>query len=210
VQTTPQSDGHAEGRSFIEQARRAQIIAATIEVLAAYGSANATFVRIARQAGLSSPGLISYHFKNKEELWEQTVVSISTKRMANVVAATQRAATATDELRNALEADLAYMGSQPKLFAAIVEAFYTLRNSAGQIKHLGVEQQALLAHLVDILKRGKQAGEFGDFDADNLGLVIHGALTQFLGQQLRRPDFDLGRFTKTLVTFAIDAARKGA
>lgn len=196
-------------RSFIEQARQAQIIAATIDVLAEHGSANASFVRIAKQAGLSSPGLISYHFENKNDLLRQTVASISAERMANVVAATENAATATEQLRTTLEADLAYMGSRPRLFAAIVEAFYTLRNPAGQIEQLGVEQQDLLVHVVDILKRGQQSGEFGEFDADNLGLVIHGALTQFLGQQFRRPDFDLERFTRTLVTFAVQATRGG-
>src|SRR4051812_49545910 len=76
--------------------RRDQIIAATIEVLAGQGSANASFTRIAEQAGLSSPGLISYHFKTKEELWRQTVATISAERVANVVAATATAQTAMD------------------------------------------------------------------------------------------------------------------
>lgn len=189
--------------------RRDQIIAATIDVLAGQGSANASFTRIAEQAGLSSPGLISYHFKTKEELWRQTVATISAERMANIAAATKPARTATDALRRTLRADLDHMGRQPKLFAAIVEAFYTLRAPTGQIEQLGVEQQALLTHIVDILKQGQRTGEFGDFDAENLGLIIHGALTQFLGQQLRRTDFDLERFTNTLIAFALQAARQG-
>jgi AcrR family transcriptional regulator len=210
VRTIKGPSGEGRRPSPAGRGRRAQIIAATIEVLAEHGSANASFARIAEQAGLSSPGLISYHFKNKEDLWRQTVATISAERVANVVAATERAGTAAEALGNALEADLAYMGSRPKLFAAIVEAFYTLRAPTGQIEQLGVEQQALLAHLVGILKKGQQTGEFGEFDAEYLGLVIHGALTQFLGQQLRRADFNLERFTHTLVAFALQAPRQGA
>ena len=210
VPTTSGSSGERRRPSRTGLDRRDQIIAATIDVLAEHGSANASFTRIAEHAGLSSPGLISYHFKTKEELWRQTVATISTARMANVAAATEPAATATDALRLTLLADLAYMGSRPKLFAAIVEAFYTLRAPTGQIEQLGAaEQQALLAHVVEILKQGQRTGEFGDFDAENLGLIIHGALTQFLGQQLRRTDFNLERFTDTLVAFALQAARQG-
>jgi TetR/AcrR family fatty acid metabolism transcriptional regulator len=203
----PPGGGRRPSRTGIN--RRDQIIAATIEVLAEHGSANASFTRIAEQAGLSSPGLISYHFKTKEELWRQTVATISSERMSNIAAATEPARTATDALRLTLQADLAYMGSKPKLFAAIVEAFYTLRAPTGQIEQLGVEQQALLTHVVEILKQGQRTGEFGEFDAENLGLIIHGALTQFLGQQLHRTDFNLQRFTDTLVSFALQAARQG-
>ncbi|GEM_PF-4098691 len=63
-------------RSFIEVARRSQIIEATIVVLAEKGYTNTTFVRIAEQAGFR-PGLISYYFKNKDELTYEVLATIT-------------------------------------------------------------------------------------------------------------------------------------
>ncbi|WP_409496972.1 TetR family transcriptional regulator [Amycolatopsis sp. cmx-11-12] len=58
----------AKARTFTESARRAQIVAAAIETIAGLGYARASFAQIAKEAKLSSTGLISYHFANKEEL----------------------------------------------------------------------------------------------------------------------------------------------
>jgi len=49
-------------------ARRSQIVAATIEVIADLGYGQTSFARIAERAGLSSTRLISYHFAGKDEL----------------------------------------------------------------------------------------------------------------------------------------------
>jgi AcrR family transcriptional regulator len=54
--------------TLTEQARRAQIIAAAMETIAELGYAHASFAQIAKRAGLSSTGLISYHFASKKEL----------------------------------------------------------------------------------------------------------------------------------------------
>ena len=60
-------------RSFASEARRAQIVAATMQVIAEDGLAQASFARIAERAGLSSTRLISYHFAGKDELIEAVV-----------------------------------------------------------------------------------------------------------------------------------------
>jgi AcrR family transcriptional regulator len=61
-------DAGGQSRTFTESARRAQIVAAAIDVIADGGYASASFAAIARRAGLSSTGLISYHFASKEIL----------------------------------------------------------------------------------------------------------------------------------------------
>lgn len=62
--------------TFTEAARRRQIVAAAIETIAELGYARASFAQIARRAGLSSPGLISYHFANKDDLISQVVAEV--------------------------------------------------------------------------------------------------------------------------------------
>jgi TetR/AcrR family transcriptional regulator, fatty acid metabolism regulator protein len=55
-------------QSFTATARRAQIVEAAVRVIAREGLSKASFGRIAAEAGLSSPGMISYHFADKDEL----------------------------------------------------------------------------------------------------------------------------------------------
>ena len=67
-------------RSATSAARRAQILDATIEVIAAEGFAGASFKRIDEHAGLSSTRLISYHFAGKDELMAALVGYSDTRR----------------------------------------------------------------------------------------------------------------------------------
>ena len=62
--------GGQKPRSFIEEARRAQIISSAIEVIAELGFARASLAQIARHAGISK-GVISYHFAGGEVLIAQ-------------------------------------------------------------------------------------------------------------------------------------------
>ena len=66
----------AAAKTVTETARRAQIVAAAIEVIAEVGLAKASFTRIARQAGLSSTGMISYHFAGKDDLLDACTTEI--------------------------------------------------------------------------------------------------------------------------------------
>ena len=54
--------------SFTGSARRAQIVDATLSVIAEQGYDNASYARIAEQAGRSSPRLSSYNFAGTADL----------------------------------------------------------------------------------------------------------------------------------------------
>src|SRR3984885_6872427 len=68
-------------RTFIETARRAQIVASAIDTIADAGYAGASFARIAERLGISR-GLISYHFAGKDDLLKQVVRDVIEKGMA--------------------------------------------------------------------------------------------------------------------------------
>src|ERR1700742_3431957 len=65
-----------QARTFTESGRRAQIVTAAIEVIAEVGYTKASFSRIAKHAGLSSTGMISYHFAGKDDLLAACVTEI--------------------------------------------------------------------------------------------------------------------------------------
>src|SRR5579885_966269 len=69
--------GEREAPSFIESARRAQIVECAIDAIAALGYPRASLAQIARRARISK-GVISYYFADKDELIRQVVHEVLT------------------------------------------------------------------------------------------------------------------------------------
>src|SRR5258707_12264955 len=117
--------------------RRTQIIEAAIGQLAEHGDSGATFARIVEAGGLSSPGLISYHFADRAELLESVYRYVAELRHAAKDRALAGVTDPVDRLRTALRADTGFFAARPEILAAVVEAFHGLRDPAGRLKHLG-------------------------------------------------------------------------
>src|ERR1700761_6121582 len=62
-------------RSFIETARRAQIIDCATQAIAELGFAQTSLAKIAKRAGIST-GVISYYFAGKDDLIAEVVVHV--------------------------------------------------------------------------------------------------------------------------------------
>jgi len=114
-------------RTFTESGRRAQIVTAAIEVIAEVGYANASFSRIAKHAGLSSTGMISYHFAGKDDLLAACVAEIEQVTGAYMEPRIDAAVGHVAQLRAYIEANLALVGEH----AAAVRALIDLVRNAG-------------------------------------------------------------------------------
>jgi TetR/AcrR family transcriptional repressor of bet genes len=87
------------------EARRAQLIEATIETIAARGYSRTTLTEVAQTAGLSH-GLVLFHFKTKELLLAETLAHLSEEYRQNWQAALAAVGEDPAEQLNALiEAD---------------------------------------------------------------------------------------------------------
>lgn len=69
-------------RKLSREARRAQLIQATIETIAVRGYARTTLTDVANQAGLSH-GLVNFHFQSKEKLLTETLLWLAEEYRAN-------------------------------------------------------------------------------------------------------------------------------
>ena len=69
---SPRPTEAGESRSFVNSARRAQIVAAAIDTVAEVGCADASLARLAVRLGVSK-GVISYRFAGKDDLIEQII-----------------------------------------------------------------------------------------------------------------------------------------
>lgn len=86
--------------------RRNEIINAFLEVMASQGYAKATIAAIADKAGLA-PGLIHYHFKNKQEILLELIGQVSDLTLERYQQNLQNAKSPKEKLRAYINARLA-------------------------------------------------------------------------------------------------------
>ncbi len=92
-------------RTLSRDARRQQVIEATIATIAARGLARLTLTDVARAATISH-GLVLFHFQSKENLLAETLAYLADEYQANWQAALAKAGPgAADRMRALIEAD---------------------------------------------------------------------------------------------------------
>lgn len=176
-------------------ARRAQIVAATVEVIAEVGYRKTSFARIAERAGLSSTRLISYHFAGKDELIAavaQDVIASIGRFMAQRVAAETSAA---GMLRAYIEGTVEFIATHRAPMKALLEIFL-----AGGLHYDAATDQAVVGHVEAILRRGQVGGEFRDFDPRVMATAVQRAVEGLPFLLESTPDLDCGTFARELVT----------
>jgi AcrR family transcriptional regulator len=154
-----ESPSGKRGRTFTESARRAQIVAAAIETIAELGYARASFAQIAKRAGLSSTGLISYHFASKSELVKQAVIQIYGEISAFMTERLEGRPTASAALRAYIEGNVEFSGAHPVEMKALLDIFIN-----GGIDYDEPKERTTLSPLEQILHWGQETGEFRAFD----------------------------------------------
>ncbi|HEV7650341.1 MAG TPA: TetR family transcriptional regulator [Actinophytocola sp.] len=167
--------------------RRAQIVEAAIDTIATEGLGGTSFARIARTAGLSSTGLISYHFAGKRELMDE-VVRVVTGELADAVAERMREADGPAEgLRAYLAATIEFAGKH-----------HVRLRAAREIAPAGPDAGA--DGLEALLRTGQLAGEFRFFDVGVMALAVRAVRDGLLDRLAADPDLDLATCTDELVT----------
>ena len=158
-----------QARTFTESGRRAQIVTAAIEVIAEVGYANASFSRIAKHAGLSSTGMISYHFEGKDDLLAACVAEIEKVTDAFMQSRIQAADGHVALLRAYVEANVALVGEHPAAVRALIDILY---NAA--VQSAGVNQR--LAVFEEHFRSGQAAGAFRPFDTRTVTIALTSGL----------------------------------
>ncbi|HEU4324618.1 MAG TPA: TetR/AcrR family transcriptional regulator [Roseiflexaceae bacterium] len=195
-------------RSFIEQARRSQIVAAAIETLADVGYGKASLAQIAKRAQIS-PSLIPYHFTDKDALIYQTLSDIADAWHAYVQAQVAPEETAGAQLRSYIEASLAYMGTRPSHYAALIEIVFNARTPDGVLLYrIDDEEDPNRVLLKTVLAHGQETGEFRAFDVHLMALAIEGAISQFFGE-MHKAGANLEAYTAEMIDLFARAVAQG-
>jgi AcrR family transcriptional regulator len=158
----PRASSSDAPRSFVEEARRAQIVQCTIEIIASLGYAQASLANIAERAGISK-GVISYHFAGKDELIAQVHTSVMTKVATQVLATVEAQPRAAGKLRAYIEGSIAFIAEHGQEAVALLEIWNGLRTTTGRQVLDARTYEPGLEFLQAIFRQGQAAGEFRRF-----------------------------------------------
>lgn len=183
-------------RAGAATARRSQIIEATIEAIADVGYQRASFVVIAKRAQISSTRLISYHFRDREELMAQ-VASRVIGELGDIVQARVRAADSPrDAVRQYIEANLEYMDSHRPRIVALTSLLF-----AGTLRVPALQASAGVEALTAIITAGQQVGQFDDVDPEVAAAILQRTVEGVALHLRDHPDANLTDEASELVRF---------
>lgn len=114
------------------------------------------------------------------------------------------ATTPPEQLCSYITATLAYMGTRPRHYVALIEIVFNARTDDGVLLYRLDEEDAGLELLKTVLRSGQQAGLFRPFTAEHMALTIRGAINEFL-TEMHKPDADLEAYTAHLVELFLRA-----
>jgi len=199
---------NGDRQSVTATARRAQIIEATIAVLAEAGYAQTSFARIAERAGLSSTRLISYHFAGKGELLEQVVVAVTDAAAKYMGPRVEAAAPGRCRLRAYIESNLEWMGRNRAQIVALLAIFNAAPYSAGgQPAAYAGHYQIVIARLEYYLREGQRTADLRAFSTRMAAVTIRAAIDAAGYRLGGDPDFDVAGYGRELADFFDQAVR---
>ncbi|TDC10618.1 TetR/AcrR family transcriptional regulator [Nonomuraea longispora] len=200
-----ESDGQKR-RSFIEEARRAQIVASAVEVIAEIGFAQASLARIAQHAGISK-GVISYHFAGKDELMVEVVERTYGLIAETVGARMQGLSSATELLRAYLLGVAEHMRGHRTQLAALGEIFIHLRGADGRPRYGIKANEEIYRALEGIYALGQESGEFWHFDRRVMAVTQASAVDNMFAYWVAYPEHDLDAHARELADIFERACR---
>ena len=182
-------------RSATASARRAQIVTATIDVIADEGFGHATFARIAERAGLSSTRLISYHFAGKDELVHAVVAHVFERIGRYMYERVAAAVDAPGRLRAYIEGNVEFIGTHRAEMKTLLDIVL-----AGGLPAEAAGDRTGESHLAAILRQGQEAGHFRRFDPTVVATAVQRSIEGLPFLLAVEPDLDTAAYARELVT----------
>ncbi|MFJ8623567.1 TetR/AcrR family transcriptional regulator [Kitasatospora sp. NPDC093550] len=179
------------GRTFTESGRRAQIVQAAIEVVAEVGYAKASFSRIAKQAGLSSTGMISYHFAGKDDLMHEVVAEVTRVTAGFMMPRIAAAEGAGARLRAFIESNVELLAVWPGHLKALIEVLPNLGGDDPATVGYKASLQQVMEGQEQAVRAAQEAGEFREFDPRLMLVAMRGAIDAVVMRWVGDPSFDV-------------------
>jgi TetR/AcrR family transcriptional regulator, fatty acid metabolism regulator protein len=202
--------GPGPERTFIETARRAQIVAAAIDTIAEVGYAGASLGRIAERIGISR-GLISYHFASKDELIAQVVADVVDQAKEYMWPPIFAATTGADVLRAYIESSLAFTREHPNHKIALLEITRNNLSPDGHRRFDGDAHEEAVRNLEDLLAHFQAAGELrADLNPRATAIAIRAAIDAAGARLTFDKNLDIEKYARDIANLFDLATRNNA
>lgn len=186
--------------TFIEQARRAQLVRCAAEEIAENRYATASLVAIARRAGVSR-GVISYHFADRDDLVEQVIAGFYADAAAFITPRVAAEQGARSQIAAFIEANVALLAEHPVEVRAAAEIAANYRSATGaRLEQVRPEPAAGRAGLLALFEQGQAGGELRAFDPHAMAVAMRHAIDGAIAESGRDSDFDAAEYARELVT----------
>ncbi|MCZ6805437.1 MAG: TetR/AcrR family transcriptional regulator [Deltaproteobacteria bacterium] len=161
--------------SFIEAARRRQIVDTAIQTIATRGYSQTSLAEIARDAGISK-GVISYHFEGKRELVEAILSRLLREPAEFIKERVDSCERPLDKLRAYIQANFDYMKSNRSHYVALV-ALWGVRTSSDERHEFDAEAYLpSRGYLSRIIENGQESGELRPAPLKTMASVIQASI----------------------------------
>ena len=166
--------------TFVEQARRAQIIGVTLDVVARHGFAKASLARIAEAAGLTKAAVL-YHFPSKDAILRAAYATVI-EGLVDEVGGAVDARSGAAALNAYVSTFVAHLTSHPTHVRMLVEA------GGADDTSRDTGRRDNVAALVE---SAVAAGDYrGDVDPLVTAVLVNGAVDAIVAEFVADPQFD--------------------
>jgi AcrR family transcriptional regulator len=182
----------ARGRNltFTEEARRAQLVDVTIELVADRGYAAASLGRIAESAGITKAGVL-YHFPSRQALVEAAYQHVLAAVVATVGTAVGAAGPA-DGVSAYVRSMVGHLRERPRHVRTLIEAMTSVAPLT--------DSKARWSAVADLLAAARAArGLTEPVDLRSAALLIGGGIDAIVAESLADPAYDAAAAAELLV-----------
>ncbi len=173
--------------SFIEEARRKQIVDSALRTIAEKGYSKTSFAEIAKELGITK-GLIAYHFEGKQDLFLSIIDAIIDGQARHIAERLLGKEGATERLRAYIEASFEYIVDNRPKSVALVDLWGSF-TSAEEKRAFNARAYGPCSNiLLSIFEQGKISGEFRAFNPGTLTHVLQGAIDGVMLQFVFNPE----------------------
>lgn len=197
------ADDSAAGRSFIETARRRQLIEAAIATVNELGYHRASLAEIAKRAHIAKSAVV-YYFSSKEALLLELVQTVFAALGESVLSSLKGRKAPATRLQAYADAYLSHVDAHRRDIAAAVEIVVSHRSADGTPLYLVADDDDT-ALLRSILRAGMEDGTFRRMPVEVATGFAESILDRAITLVQRDPQADLSDLRAQAVPFLLRA-----
>jgi AcrR family transcriptional regulator len=189
--------------TFIETARRQQILDVALTMFAAKGFHQTSLAEIASELDISK-GVISYHFDGKSDLGQEVIRHVIRKLSKSVQLRVDAKATGREKLLEFVNACIDYIDTHRSDYLTYMDTmgcFGTMEEKREMIAWVNRNTREVIMGLV---KQGQADGSIGGINARNTADVLQGIVDGLMEATAAEPDVIDLKGCKRIVEEMID------